>query len=223
MKAKSLKSLKVTRSKLFLELIHPNFAILDVTTTKPRKPFHRRLCNFFLATGTALLLILGSSSLFYADSESFVSLDPVLGLIGITVILSVIYPSLKESGLILLQTVPKHIEVSRLEKSLEKAFPEIIKIHDLHIWCLTRDKIIVTCHIDLPSMSTEAYKTLSDKIVNFFSLQGISMVTIQPEFREMTGSSSDKCLYTCSKEEGKCDRKTCCHVAADPGKEEIVV
>lgn len=156
------------------------------------------LLRIFKAIGTALLLIAGPSSLFYAHPECFELIDPICGLIGIVIILSVIFPSLKESGSILLQTAPKHVEVSQLEKSLHKEFPEIIHIHDLHIWCLTRDKIIVTCHINLPPLTTEAYKLLSNRIVNFFQAQGISMVTIQPEFREMINTVSQKCMYTCT-------------------------
>ncbi|XP_074600470.1 uncharacterized protein LOC141854605 isoform X2 [Brevipalpus obovatus] len=178
-----------------------------------------KLMNFvgrlLKATGTPLLLVGASSSLLFVNEENFELIDPLSGLIGIFIILSVIYPSLKESGLILLQTVPKHIEVAHMKKKLHKEFPDILEIHDLHIWCLTRDNIIVTCHLDLLPLSTNSYKKLSDEIRRFFVKEGVTMVTIQPEFRRSAScKEGKKCLYTCSKEKEECDKKTCCHVEA---------
>lgn len=53
----------------------------------------------------------------------------------------------KESGLILLQTIPNHINIDSLKRELLEAFPGIVNVHDLHVWQLTGQKIISTAHI----------------------------------------------------------------------------
>lgn len=56
-------------------------------------------------------------------------------------------PAVKESGLILLQTIPNHINIDSLKRELLEAFPGIVNVHDLHVWQLARGQIISTAHI----------------------------------------------------------------------------
>lgn len=58
-----------------------------------------------------------------------------------------IFIIVKESGLILLQTIPNHINIDSLKRELLEAFPGIVNVHDLHVWQLTGQKIISTVHI----------------------------------------------------------------------------
>lgn len=53
----------------------------------------------------------------------------------------------KESCLILLQTIPDHINIDCLCKQLMKEFPDIINVHDLHVWQFTKGKTFFTAHI----------------------------------------------------------------------------
>lgn len=55
--------------------------------------------------------------------------------------------SVKESCLILLQTIPDSINIDVLKKELLNHFPDIVNIHDFHVWQLTATKIISTVHI----------------------------------------------------------------------------
>ncbi|RWS24247.1 zinc transporter 1-like isoform X2 [Leptotrombidium deliense] len=114
------------------------------------------------------------------------------------------FPSMKDSGLILLQTVPKTIDVYSLKKSILKEFPQILNVHDLHVWCLTSTEIIATLHIALPSQTTESYFEFTSKLNTYFALNGITLATVQPEFCD---NGFEKCLYICNNE---CDEKTCC-------------
>ena len=54
---------------------------------------------------------------------------------------------MKESGLILLQTIPNHINIESLRRELLEAFPGIVNIHDLHVWQLAGENVISTVHI----------------------------------------------------------------------------
>jgi len=53
----------------------------------------------------------------------------------------------KESGSILLQTIPDTINIESLRSELLTAFPDIINVHDLHVWRLTGTKVFSTAHI----------------------------------------------------------------------------
>lgn len=55
--------------------------------------------------------------------------------------------SVKEAGLILLQTIPDSIDIEIFKKSLLENFKDIVSIHDLHIWQLTSSKLVSTAHI----------------------------------------------------------------------------
>lgn len=68
----------------------------------------------------------------------------------------------KESGLILLQTIPNHINIDSLKRELLEAFPGIVNVHDLHVWQLTGQKIISTVHI-----------IFLDPMVNIFFLANV--------------------------------------------------
>ena len=89
----------------------------------------------------------------------------------------------KESGLILLQTVPKQIEVSKLKEDLVSEIPGVANVHELHIWKLSGTKIIATAHVTCHT-STEYMKVAAD-IKEFFHKKGIHSTTIQPEFSDV--------------------------------------
>lgn len=43
--------------------------------------------------------------------------------------------------------MPDHMNIDAICKNLMKTFPDIVNVHELHIWQLTEDKIISTAHI----------------------------------------------------------------------------
>lgn len=55
--------------------------------------------------------------------------------------------SVKESCLILLQTIPGSIDIDLFKADLLKSFEAIVSVHDLHIWQLSHDKYVSTVHI----------------------------------------------------------------------------
>lgn len=61
----------------------------------------------------------------------------------------------KESCLILLQTIPGSIDIDLFKADLLRNFESIVSVHDLHIWQLTASKYVSTVHITFqtPSVS----------------------------------------------------------------------
>lgn len=53
----------------------------------------------------------------------------------------------KESCLILLQTIPASIDIEVFKADLLKTFVDIVSVHDLHIWQMTTEKYVSTVHI----------------------------------------------------------------------------
>lgn len=114
--------------------------------------------------------------------------------------------SVRESCLILLQTIPDSIDMEIFERTLVSKFPEILSYHDLHIWQLSANKYVSTVHITF--QSPKLYAKIIDDVRTFFSEQGITIVTIQPEFQDSSAPVSMECLVQCHAKD--CMEKVCC-------------
>lgn len=74
--------------------------------------------------------------------------------------------------MILLQTIPDYVDIEFLKKQLLQQFPEIVNIHDFHVWELTGNKVISTVHMIFQNPKVISMKKflpvlLSSKIQNF--------------------------------------------------------
>lgn len=65
----------------------------------------------------------------------------------IVILNSFLFPSVKESSLILLQSVPPHIKTDEIRHKLIQEVEGPLSIHELHIWQLAGDRIVATVHI----------------------------------------------------------------------------
>ncbi|XP_031717272.1 zinc transporter 1a [Anarrhichthys ocellatus] len=132
-------------------------------------------------------------------------LDPTLCIIMVCILLYTTYPLLKESALILLQTVPKQINMHRLNERL-LGLDGVLAIHELHIWQLAGSRIIATAHIKCHDPTS--YMEVAKRIKDFFHDEGIHATTIQPEFVTFNSESRDSlCELSCRTQ---CAPKLCC-------------
>ena len=135
-------------------------------------------------------------------------LDPSLCIIMVCILLYTTYPLLKESALILLQTVPKQINMHRLNERL-LTLEGVLAIHELHIWQLAGSRIIATAHIKCHDPTS--YMEVAKRIKDFFHNEGIHATTIQPEFVTFSSESRDSlCELSCRTQ---CAPKLCCGTA----------
>ncbi|XP_065078006.1 calcium/manganese antiporter SLC30A10 [Ochlerotatus camptorhynchus] len=157
------------------------------------------------------------------DTSKFV--DPLCSIMSCVVLMTLSYPYMKESGMILLQTIPDTIDIDIFEQSLLKTFPDVSGVHDLHIWRLSGQQYVATAHIIFED--PKVYSVINDMLINFFHDQGISKVTIQPEFKTKlpvlpllappTATPGSSCLMQCRQE--ACLQKHCCEgIIKDDGK-----
>lgn len=139
-------------------------------------------------------------------------LDPTLCVIMVVILLYTTYPLLKESALILLQTVPKQIDMHQLNTRLQE-LEGVLAVHELHIWQLAGSRIIATAHIKCQDPTS--YMDVAKRIKDFFHNEGIHATTIQPEFVTMNSESRiSLCELSCRTQ---CAPKLCCG-AADAAK-----
>lgn len=83
--------------------------------------------------------------------------------------------------MILLQTVPTHINVQEIKEKLLSQFERhIVDVHEFHVWRLSGNKIVATAHIRCTG-DMDDYMRLAEKLKEFFHDEGIHSTTIQPE------------------------------------------
>jgi zinc transporter 1 len=147
-------------------------------------------------------------------------IDPILSVTIVIIITISTIPLFRDTTLILLQTIPKHLEIHRIKTQLLEAVPDISSIHELHIWRLTDEKIIASAHLHRKTLSN--YMLVAEKVKQFFHSIGIHSLTMQYECENdehQTPSMSRKeskvagdCLLRC--EDNACDNQACCTIVS---------
>lgn len=111
-------------------------------------PRHRQgLWEMIRDINGCILVIICALLIFFTEKDVAKYIDPVISLISVTVIMILSFPYMKESCLILLQTMPDTINIESLKAELLNHFPDIVNVHDFHVWQLTASKVISTVHI----------------------------------------------------------------------------
>jgi len=150
----------------------------------------------------SVIVIISAIIMWKTDWEYKYYVDPGLSIMLVVLILRSVWPLLIESALILLQTVPTHIQVDSLQQKLMSKVDGILAVHEFHIWQLAGDRIIASAHIRCLNLAQ--YMQVAEKVKEFFHNEGIHSTTIQPEFvetAEPTGSisSTEDCMLACPK------------------------
>ncbi|MFX1296414.1 MAG: cation diffusion facilitator family transporter [Promethearchaeota archaeon] len=99
-------------------------------------------------------------------------IDPLVALIIIAILIQGTYRVLKESTSTLMQKSP--IDINKVKNWLRK-HPKIKDVHDLHIWRLCSNIIILTCHVvieecDLTEISQMRAK-IQEGLIQVFNIQ----------------------------------------------------
>ncbi|XP_077878965.1 calcium/manganese antiporter SLC30A10 isoform X3 [Ictidomys tridecemlineatus] len=143
-------------------------------------------------------------------------IDPSLTVVMVIIILSSAFPLIKETAVILLQMVPKGVNMEELMSKLSTV-PGISSVHEVHIWELISGKIIATLHIKY--QKDRGYQDASTKIREIFHNAGIHNVTIQFENVDLKESLEQKdllllCSHPCVS--NSCANKLCCPPGSVP-------
>ena len=90
----------------------------------------------------SVIVIISALIIKYAEGEWTIYVDPVMSILMVCLILKTSVPLLKESSLILLQTVPTHIKIKEVQDRLLDGIEGVLSVHEFHVWQLAGDKII---------------------------------------------------------------------------------
>jgi hypothetical protein len=164
----------------------------------------------------SVVVIISALIMWLTDWEYKLYVDPGLSLLLVILILRSVWPLLIDSALILLQTVPTHIQVDTLQRKLMEKVDGILAVHEFHVWQLTGDRIIASAHIRCLNLAQ--YMEVAEKVKEFFHHEGIHSTTIQPEFVETTPhnklASTEDCVLACPKPAKNsfagCEASKCC-------------
>lgn len=176
------------------------------------------------ALGSVIVMI-SAAFIYYTDYSWKYYCDPALSIVLVILILRSVWPLLRESALILLQTVPTHIEVDAIQRRLLAQVDGVIEVHEFHVWQLAGDRIIASAHIRCRNITE--YMKLAEKVKEFFHNEGIHSTTIQPEFIETENINSstnsdgisttlnisgkdEGCALDCPNIDENCVKATCC-------------
>ncbi|XP_040490522.1 zinc transporter 10 isoform X2 [Ursus maritimus] len=140
-------------------------------------------------------------------------IDPSLTIVMVIIILSSAFPLIKETAVILLQMVPKGVNMEELMSKLS-AMPGISSVHEVHVWELVSGKVIATLHIKY--QKDRGYQDTSRKIREIFHGVGIHNVTIQFEQVDLKAPVEQKDLCSSPCISKGCEKQLCCPPGALP-------
>lgn len=119
----------------------------------------------------------------------FLAIDPILGMLFGLVLFYASLGIIKDSFNILLESVPKNVDVNKIKESLQ-SIEGVRDVHHIHAWMLTSGKNIFSAHIQIDDIMkskhilTKAHEILKEKYKFYFS-------TVQLE-KECTDSGEAK-------------------------------
>ncbi|KAE8375393.1 putative cation diffusion facilitator family metal ion transporter [Aspergillus bertholletiae] len=162
--------------------------------------------NVGVIISALIIWLTHSASRYYADPA--ISMAIALMIIGTSI------PLVRNSGLILLDSVPKGIDLSDVKHDLE-LLPEVSSIHELHAWRLNQEKALASVHVGVPDMRISEFVKLAKTMNECFHSYGIHSAIVQPELVQTLKSATQSteegksrfCQITCG---SSCELLTCC-------------
>lgn len=166
----------------------------------------------------SVVVIISALIIWFVEGEWKYYIDPALSMFMVLIMLGSAIPLLKETSLILLQTVPTHIQVREMQGRLIQKIEGVLAVHEFHVWRLTGDRIIASAHIKCRNLSE--YMRIAEEVKEFFHKEGIHSTTIQPEFAELNAEKEGRqCSLECGPDK-TCYTNTCCATKKPPVRRE---
>jgi cobalt-zinc-cadmium efflux system protein len=142
--------------------------------------------------------LLGSVAAIVAGGIIYVTgwypIDAILSLVISALIMISALRLLREVIHVLMEGVPLHLEVARVEESMLKT-PLVHGVHDVHIWTLSSEVVALSAHVVLRDMKDwpQVLKDLHQKLQTEFKIEH---ATIQPELESPQGDYPSSWLRT---------------------------
>jgi cobalt-zinc-cadmium efflux system protein len=109
---------------------------------------------------TSVAVLVNGAILFY---RPWYWLDSVLSFVIVVFILKNCWAIATESGLILMNSTPRHLDLENVRRHLER-LPEVCEVHYLHAWNVSSNSIAFSCHVVVPDQAVSRTKRLAAQI-----------------------------------------------------------
>jgi cobalt-zinc-cadmium efflux system protein len=126
--------------------------------------------------GVSLGVVISSVIIIFT---SWFWMDPLVSILISIVTVFGTWGLFKESGNLLLQAVPAHIDANKVSAYL-LALPDVAKMHDLHIWALSTTEVALSVHLVLKNCP-QSDVFLQNASAGLEKVFGIHHITIQIE------------------------------------------
>jgi cobalt-zinc-cadmium efflux system protein len=113
-------------------------------------------------------------------ATGWMPIDPILSIVVSLLILRSTLQLLKQSAGVLMEGVPTHLDYNAIGKALAR-LPNVLGVHDLHVWNMTAERAALSAHIVLadgsawPQTLAGAQRMLAQEFA-------IEHVTLQPDW-----------------------------------------
>ncbi|KAF8202282.1 CDF zinc transporter [Pholiota molesta] len=149
--------------------------------------------NIGVIVAAVIFIKLTSPKRFYAD--------PAVSLAISFVIFASAIPMTLKSGRILLEASPIYLDLAKVKEDL-LSIPNVLAVHDLHVWHLSQSVILGSLHVCVPlGTSMEQWEKTERSLQHCFEEYGVSHVTISPEtyrdFQTLSASSMEDMKTGC--------------------------
>ncbi|KAL5006688.1 hypothetical protein ScPMuIL_015494 [Solemya velum] len=204
MNREALGSDEESENVIEIEMVLPKKAIASGSQLNMRGVFLHVLGD---ALGS-IIVVISALVIWFGEGKWVYYMDPGMSIVMVCIILSTTIPLLKESGFILLQTVPTHIQVTDIKEKIEK-ITGVLAVHEFHVWQLAGNRIIASAHLRCHNL--KEYMSIASTIKDLFHNEGIHSTTIQPEFVDVEESAlpDSSCMLACGPDK-HCYPDTCC-------------
>ncbi|MEO6508441.1 MAG: cation diffusion facilitator family transporter [Patescibacteria group bacterium] len=108
-------------------------------------------------------------------------LDPILSILITLYLLTNVIKNLKKTISIFLQSVPDNVDMSDLENKI-RAIPNVLKVHDTHVWSLDGDQNVLTTHVVVSdNTSHEDMVLIKNRVKKITVTHNIEHATVEIE------------------------------------------
>jgi len=110
-------------------------------------------------TASSVGIVIGAVIIYYTG---WLIIDPLLSVFITVLILAWVYTLARSSIRVLLERAPEGIDIEKVKKVIKEKVPEVVDVHDIHLWEITTNMYNMTAHVVLPNQSLhEALPTIS--------------------------------------------------------------
>ncbi|XP_029639351.1 cobalt uptake protein COT1-like [Octopus sinensis] len=136
--------------------------------------------------------------------------DPLITICIISLIIITNLPLLYRTSHIMLQTLPNDIRAEDFMEQIKKIVPGVLNVHELHMWHLTDNTVVITLHYVVTSSH---FLNSFHQIKQLMKKAGIQHISIQPEI-SLVGEYDEnvrECLLNKVCDNQDCSTMVCCN------------